>query len=607
MSLFGELKRRNVFRVAIAYLVAAWLLVQLADILIPMLVLPDWVSRLVVLLLLIFFIPTLIAAWALELTPEGLKLERDVDRSQSITPRTGRKLDFIIIGILVFVIGLMGLERAFLADDNDSVPVDDKVAQITKSIAVLPFADLSQDRDQEWFADGLAEEVLNALIRIPDLLVTSRTSAFAYKDTDKDVRTIANELGVAHVLEGSVRRAGDRLRVTAQLIRASDGFHLWSQNYDRNENDVISIQEDLALRIAQAMETAMDPQALAEMVRVGTHSVAAYRDYLRAITILSATYRNANWEDLLDAYELFEQARNIDPDFWAAHFRAALFWQNQLNTATRESGITGLNATEMMEKFLERIDAAIATAPNLVDRDGSTAHKAETELRLRDAVRLYRSYLTTRPNDYESWFNYLNVAQMASDKETVLAILRKLRFLGETNNEAAQVFTNDAYRAIDPSDAADYGLAAIERWPNDQALLYQTHRTLLWARRFDEARIIAQRYVSNHPDSLLVQAREACVQGNRDEVLRLMARNQQMDPNPVSANWLILMMLDEKEEATAILRQYENEDVAYRLATWLSYHKFDPTPFPSVMQVLEREGVNRPPPAKIPFTCPAES
>ncbi len=221
MSLFNELKRRNVFRVAIAYMITAWLLLQLADILIPMLTLPEWVARFVLLLILILFVPTLIAAWALELTPDGIKLEKDVDRSSSITPHTGKKLNAAMISLLALAVVLLLVDKFYLSAGDESAIAT--VAEIDKSIAVLPFADLSQDQDQEWFADGLAEEILNSLARTPDLLVASRTSTFAYKGSDKDLRVIATELGVAHILEGSVRRAGERLRVTAQLIRAP--FH----------------------------------------------------------------------------------------------------------------------------------------------------------------------------------------------------------------------------------------------------------------------------------------------------------------------------------------------------------------------------------------------
>jgi TolB-like protein len=225
MSLFNELKRRNVFRVAIAYLIAAWLLIQLTDILVPMLTLPDWVSRFILLLLIILFVPTLIGAWALELTPDGLKLEKNVTSDQSITPTTGKRLNSMIIAALAVAVILLLVDKVYLSNGEDGA--ETSLAPTEKSVAVLPFADLSQNQDQEWFADGLAEEILNALARTPDLLISARTSTFAYKGTDKDIPTIAEELGVAHVLEGSVRRSGDRIRVTAQLIRADDGFHLW--------------------------------------------------------------------------------------------------------------------------------------------------------------------------------------------------------------------------------------------------------------------------------------------------------------------------------------------------------------------------------------------
>jgi len=223
MSLFNELKRRNVFRVAIAYLITAWLLIQLADILIPMLTLPEWVARLVFLLLVILFIPTLIAAWALELTPDGLKLEKDVDRSSSITPSTGKKLNGVTIGLLALAVAVLLVDKFYLSgDDAATVATEEMLAD--KSIAVLPFADLSQEQDQEWFADGLAEEILNSLARTPDLLVASRTSAFAYKGSDKDLRVIATELGVAHILEGSVRRRSGCRRCNRHAGRPRDQY-----------------------------------------------------------------------------------------------------------------------------------------------------------------------------------------------------------------------------------------------------------------------------------------------------------------------------------------------------------------------------------------------
>jgi TolB-like protein len=245
-NLLDELKRRNVVRVGAAYLIVAWVLAQIADLGLENFGAPEWVIKTILFLLVLGFPLALFFAWAFELTPEGLKREKDVDRSKSITPLKDRKLDFFIIdrkldffiiGALLVALGYFVWERQSLVDEVESAmtPVATEAEDTSapprneRSIAVLPFVNMSSDPEQEWFADGLTEELLNALARAPDLLVAARTSSFKFKGTTEDIPTIAKALGVAHILEGSVRRGRDRLRVTAQLVRASDGFHLWSQ------------------------------------------------------------------------------------------------------------------------------------------------------------------------------------------------------------------------------------------------------------------------------------------------------------------------------------------------------------------------------------------
>ena len=444
MSLFNELKRRNVFRVAIAYLIASWLLIQLADILVPMLTLPEWVSRLIFLLLLILFVPTLIGAWALELTPEGLKLEKDVDRSQSVTPTTGKRINAVIIGALAVAVVLLLVDKIYLSKSDGA----DVVASSTveKSVAVLPFADLSQNQDQEWFADGLAEEILNALARTPDLLISARTSTFAYKGTDKDIPTIAKELGVAHVLEGSVRRAGDRIRVTAQLIRANDGFHLWSQNYDRDSTDIIEIQEDLAIQIASALETTMDPAALADMVRVGTSSVAAYQAYIHGTGLRARSLLENNPALNRTSYEYFEEAREQDSSFSAASAAAADYWVTQLSLTSFQMDTSNITVpSDMLQAFYDRNGEASATANSDVDRLMYRAQRAAVDLRLREALRLYRAYLDERPNDMIAWEAYLDVATAASDQAVIAEVMDILREAGMKRPEAANYFMDYAY------------------------------------------------------------------------------------------------------------------------------------------------------------------
>jgi TolB-like protein len=339
IGFFRELKRRNVVRVGIAYVVIAWLAVEVGGVLFETFGTPDWVLKTVIVLIGIGFPFALLFAWAFEITPEGVKKTRDVPVSTSVTGSTGRKLDFVIIAALVVALGYFIWERQSrdlaapieseqLAEEQPAgSAVESAEAEapvINRSIAVLPFVNMSSDTEQEWFADGLTEEILNSLARTPDLLVAARTSSFGYKGSSESIPTIASELGVDHVLEGSVRKGGDRLRVTAQLIRADDGFHLWSETYDRTPDDVIAIQEEIAIEIATALETAMDPQALAEMMSAGTRSVPAYEAYLLGNGAIQAGGESGDvylWLDARDAYEnrstppVLGLTTRIQPDF----------------------------------------------------------------------------------------------------------------------------------------------------------------------------------------------------------------------------------------------------------------------------------------------------
>jgi len=603
MSLFDELKRRNVFRVGIAYLVASWLIIQLTDILIPMLTLPEWVSRFIFLLLIVLFVPMLIAAWALEMTPEGIKLEKNVDRTESITPQTGKTLNGMIIGVLVLAVVVLLIDKVWLSGSDRSAVVQG--ATMDKSVAVLPFADLSQSQDQEWFADGLAEEILNALARTPDLLISARTSTFAYKGTDKDIPTIAKELGVAHVLEGSVRRAGERVRVTAQLIRASDGFHLWSQNYDRDATDVIEIQEDLAIQIASALETTMDPDSLADMVRVGTRSAAAYQSYIHGTALRAQSRLDNRPQQATRAYEYFEEARAEDPDFSAAHAAAAEYWVIQLSLTTFQLDTNELSTpVQMLEKFYQRNGIAVATAPNMVDRVLHRAQRAAVDLRLTEALRLYKSYLQARPNDFVAWENYLDVASSASNEPAVSEAMAVLREAGETRPEAANYFMDYAYIHLEPDDGAEYGLVAMERWPLAN-IIYQTHRNLLFANRVDEAAEVMRKYEQLFLLHPLMEARQACAESRPERTREILETFYAGTATANSGNprWLVLKMLGEEEQALETLRQFEFDDALFIISSWLSYPSFDVAPFAALVAVLDRENVDRPPTMQLPYAC----
>jgi len=329
MSLIAELKRRNVFRVGAAYAIVGWLLVEVASVLLPTFEAPNWVMKVFTFLVILGFPLALIFAWAFELTPEGLKREAEVDRAESITRLTGRKLDFAIIGLLAVALIFVVVTNYIPEAEPEQVDVTTEsipgteTAALDKSIAVLPFLDLSPSGDYEWFSDGLSEEILNSLAHLPELMVSARTSSFRFKGQDRPIDEIARVLGVAHVVEGSVRRSGDQLRVTVQLIRTSDGFHLWSENYDRAAEDVFAVQQEIAEKIATALDVVLDEDMRDRMFRTGTRNVQAFEAYQKGRAISDAAHAERTDESLFDANRWLEEAIAIDPNYSAAHLMHA--------------------------------------------------------------------------------------------------------------------------------------------------------------------------------------------------------------------------------------------------------------------------------------------
>ena len=323
MSFISELKRRNVVRMAVLYVVASWVVLQIADVLFDPLGLPEWTFRLVLGLLLLGLPLALIFSWVFEITPEGLKRERDIDPAQSKVQHTGRKMNAVIVVLLVVAITGLVADRLI---PEQSVPVAatppgeaagqpaaaataQEPSAVDHSIAVLPFVNMSGDPENEYFSDGLSEELLNTLVRIGGLKVTGRTSSFAFKGQNQDLREIGRLLNVANVLEGSVRKAGNRVRITTQLVKTSDGYHLWSDTFDRELDDIFAIQQEIADRVTDALqvtllgEVAVDAAAAAS----NSHNAQAYEEYLRGMYI---------WQREPDERESLDRAR--------AHFEAAL-------------------------------------------------------------------------------------------------------------------------------------------------------------------------------------------------------------------------------------------------------------------------------------------
>ncbi len=351
-SVWGELKRRNVVRVAVAYAIAAWLLIEITATTFPILKLPDWSVTLVTVLVLIGFPLALILAWAFELTPEGIKKEEDVDRSESITHITGRKLDFVIIGVLAIAVAYFVVEKFIWPDElapESQIDASITVPQeIDKSIAVLPFVNMSDDPGNEYFSDGISEEILNLLAKVPEMRVTSRSSAFSFKGQNLDVPTMAARLNVAHVLEGSVRKSGNQLRITAQLIEVVTDTHLWSATYDRELKNVFAIQDEIAAAVVDGLKITL----LGKELKATETNPEAYALYLQGRHFIN----QGTEESHKQAETLLKQALAIDSGFAPA-------WTALGDLYERQIGMGRLPFDEGAELARHTIQKALAIDP----------------------------------------------------------------------------------------------------------------------------------------------------------------------------------------------------------------------------------------------------
>jgi TolB-like protein/predicted Zn-dependent protease len=326
MPLFQELSRRNVFRVAIAYLAAAWLLIEVADTLFPAFGIPGWAFRFVVILLALGFVPTLIFSWAYEITSEGLKREKDVVREESVSASTARRLDVLTIGLIVVALVFIVVDRIWLKPEADPMvtalenareevldPVENETGFVLDSIAVLPFTNRSANPEDAFFADGIHDDLLTHISRIGSIKTISRTSVMKYRDTTLTIPEIARELDVVTVLEGGVQRAGSQVRINVQLIDARKDDHLWSEIYDKQltATNIFEIQSEIARSIAAALSTRLSPEDQVRISKVPTENMAALERYFLGRQFLA----KRNRIDLAKAIQNFEEAVDLDPDF----------------------------------------------------------------------------------------------------------------------------------------------------------------------------------------------------------------------------------------------------------------------------------------------------
>lgn len=386
MSFVAELQRRNVFKVAAAYAVVGWLLAQAAAVALPTFGAPDWALRTAIFCLLLGFPVALVLAWALELTPEGVQIASGT---------VGNKRFYGSVLVLV------ALTLAWLAQPVAPVRRAATGAAM-RSIAVLPFVDLSPTEDQEYFSDGISEEILNSLAKLPELRVAARTSSFKFRGGDRDIPEIANELHVVTVLEGSVRRQGNRVRITAQLIDAATGFHLWSETYDRELNDIFAVQDEIATAIASALQIELGVTTRPPAQAAAPLQLEGYDLYLKGMQ----AWHLRNEADLRKAAALFEAAIVKDPGSARAHAGLAMTYAILPYYSREPSEASHIKASAAAERVLE-LD------PNSAEAHAVLGFVARDDHRFASAVRLLRQAITLNPS-FATAYQWLGSTYFAS-------------------------------------------------------------------------------------------------------------------------------------------------------------------------------------------------
>jgi TolB-like protein len=559
LTFFNELKRRNVFRVAIGYIVSSWLLVQVADLVLQNIAAPDWVMQTIMLVLALGFPVVVFFSWAYEVTPEGIKRESEVDRAQSITHITGRKFDRAITAVLVVALGYFAFDKFVLDPSRDAELVQAATEAVAeqvampgeaetpeKSIAVLPFANMSDDAGNEYFSDGISEEILNALAKVKGLKVAGRTSSFSFKNRNEDLRTIGEVLGVSHILEGSVRKVGQKVRITAQLIKTADGFHLWSDTFERELTDVFAIQDEIAQAIFDQLKVYLAGEQgniqfasyLADPEAFDLYLEAKQKIYMRKMAPLE------------DAAELLGRAIAIDPGYAPAYaqrgitemllsdrqygtipysqaleqakrmFDQALLLNPESAEAWAGRGVYLSNMRDS-EQAIEALQRALDINPSLVnarhwlanslllagDLDGS--FRARQEVLVRDP--LYLPGIVTLLDDY---FMYGNL-------EKAQALLNRVRPYMPASGILALNEGVSHFHAGRIADSLPYFESAIEMEPENQsieatfsrALLYSWQNERLAEVGLDEYKVYAQMRL-DRPEEASILARQLAANDN---------------------------------------------------------------------------------------------
>jgi TolB-like protein len=575
-NFINELKRRNVFKVGLAYLVVGWLTIQVVSAISPMLDLPDIFGKIVLAALLVGFPIVLIFAWAFELQPDGIKKTTSIDVQAPITLNNGRKINFIIIGALILIIGGMAYQGTFTVNETGASSATETPGAVLhneqdKSVAVLPFVNMSSDKDQEWFSDGLTEEILNSLAMLPELQVTARTSSFHFKGQNLPVPEIAKKLGVAYIVEGSVRRGGDTLRITAQLIRAQDGSHIWSDTYDKPAKDVLDVQRDVAESIAQTLNVLIDDKRREEMFASGTRNVEAF-EALHKGKAYSDSAHNLNSErSLWEANVYFTQAIAADPTFALPH--------NYIQDAYSHFLMEGPDSVFLKNQEPVGLDKAQALKQYQLHQKMSfeLAKNPQSQL-LAEIVLIFSSddwrsmrrplqQLLGNPDAINSGAaNWLpEILHGLGEVDILLPYLKKDIVRGPYNRLSWFYLINQLMKSEEFEEALDIIEKSKEYGVYSENTLIHLYIRSGNQEKLDE--IYKQRRQQGEPISPLLLA----VTGNKEEALKIMLQrpsDTQINPSRIE----LYHLLGLQEKITSILKEIDSEPLgALVLAQIISY------------------------------------
>jgi len=548
MSLFEELKRRNVFRVGIAYLVSAWVLLQILDVVGEILELPAWGGKMILAMLVAGFFISIFVAWAYELTPEGIKRESEVDRSQSITARTGRKLNALILVLMALAIAYLLFDKFYLAprlmqEETANVTTEpvapeqpDPAAAVAApdrlSIAVLPFDNRSERKEDEFFTDGIHDDLLTSLARIGSMKVISRTSVMEYRGTTKKIPEIATELGVANVLEGAIQRSGSQVRINVQLIDARKDEHLWAETYDREltAENLFAIQSEISTRIAEALQATLSPDEQKRLNRMPTENLDAYDAYLRGRQLM-ATRVTAN---LKRSVEEFRRAVTLDPQF-------ALAWVGLADSVYLTTLYTDAPRADIIAQVEDAVARALALDPGLGEAYASQGVIDKYLDRIDDMEVAFRKAIELSPNYATAYHWYGIMIRDPLRSREKLDLLLKAAELDPRSMIIGASLAGEYINQGLYSRGEQQALKVIELYPDSpnahhmlvDLYLFQTGE---YAKALDQARAL-ERIDPGDYDALRHQIDIYLVVGDFEAAAAIQERIADLDPNTYYAAW----------------------------------------------------------------------